>query len=134
MNCSVEIPQEPCHCLISTFALLLLTLVPPPINLPSWNTPGTALWTTRSGGVKGSPKGVDYGQHTHQALIQPPSFRHLGLLYATTFHTLALPSASCLLPPGTPAFLSASGSHKSSNPPALLTVVPLREREGEKEK
>lgn len=84
---SVDIPQEPCLCLIPTFAPLLLALVPPSINLPSWSTPGTALWTTRSGGVKGSPKGVDYGQHTHQALIQPPSFRHLGLLYATTFHT-----------------------------------------------
>lgn len=41
---------------------------------------------------------------------------------------IAPPPLFCLSPPGTPAFLSASGSHKSANPPALLTALPQSER------
>lgn len=74
---------------------------------------------------------VDYGQHAHQAHIQPSSSRHVGLLYVTALHaahSLPPPPLFCLSPPGTPAFLSASGSHKSANPPALLTALPQSER------
>lgn len=46
-----------------------------------------------------------------------------------TAHSLPPTPFFCLSPPGTPAFLSASGSHKSANPPALLTALPQRERE-----
>lgn len=47
--------------------------------------------------------------------------------------TLLVPSFLPVAPPGTLAFLSASGSHKSANPPALLTASPQRERLNERD-
>lgn len=117
-----KLPQKP---------LLFCSLVPPHITLSPWRAPGTALQTT---GQSGSG-GWDYGQRAHQARIQLPSSRHLGLLCAAAFHT-AHTRPLCLLPPGTPAFLIASSSHRSANPPALLTALHQREkdREGERER
>lgn len=55
---------------------------------------------------------------TSGSCMSPPSM----------LHTHCPPPLFCLSPPGTPAFLSASGSHKSANPPALLTALPQSER------
>lgn len=55
-------------------------------------------------------------------ISRPPQSKHLRLLPGTATHTSSLPF--CLSPQGTPAFLSACGSHKSDYPSALLTTHP----------
>lgn len=49
---------------------------------------------------------VDYGQHAHQAHIQPSSSRHVGLLYVTALHAAHSLPPSPLLPvaPRNPSF------------------------------
>lgn len=49
---------------------------------------------------------VDYGQHAHQAHIQPSSSRHVGFLYVTALHAAHSLPPSPLLPvaPRNPSF------------------------------
>lgn len=60
---------------------------------------------------------------TQGSCVAPPSALHT-----------PLPPLSAPRPPQEPlAFLGACGSHKSANPPALLTASPQREKEGERD-
>lgn len=113
------------HILFSlpAFRFPLFLMSPSVTPLTQWVTLGKGLWTWSSGGSdreRGGPVANTLAGHTSS----PPPSRHLELLHGTATHS-SLPF--CLSPQGTPAFLSACGSHKSDYPPALLTTHP-RER------